>query len=341
MQTKGQVWIFYDCVTKKRTKPMTLIEAQIIVLRLKVKQARKLFLWTPGWEKWQPLESYLKLNQSFFAVAPTRISRASPEQKKKIPGLQADDIVISDQQSMVTNISDERSGSIGVSSDVVSSETVSTETVTMAAFGASTPTATNTGFVDDSKTNPSLEVKLSRNTVTNTSSDGRGTLQKASKGGPSTSKKKKAVDYEVFDFHGDHLEMKPKEPEGSSKSLVEKRGFGRYEFAFEVILVSKGGKSFRTTSQNISMGGTLLEAPIPREFLGTVFDLIIVNKLEPDPKKSRFLFRGKIAGDFNDPRRLTFVDPAKETTEHLAALLLSLEAYDENLKKLPTKPKAS
>lgn len=321
MQTKGQIWIFFDSVTKKKTKPMTLIEAQMIVLRLKVKQARKLFIWTPGWEKWQPLEAYLKLNQSFFAVAPSRISRAQSEEKKKSSNSETEDIVISENQSMVTSLSEEKSGL----SKTDKEEHDSSETVTAAS--GRTYTATATEFVSD-------------NTSTETGTGAVGEKSTSKKSGTSTTKKKKPIDYEVFDFHGDHLEMKPKAPPMKPTSLNEKRGFGRYEFAFEVILVSKGGKSFRTTSQNISMGGTLLETPIPREFLGTVFDLIIVNKLELDPKKSRFLFRGKIAGDYNDPRRLTFVDPAKETTENLAALLLSLEAYDENLKKSPAKPKA-
>ncbi|MBK7960767.1 MAG: PilZ domain-containing protein [Bdellovibrionales bacterium] len=323
MQTKGQIWIFFDSATKKKTKPMTLIEAQMIVLRLKVKQARKLFIWTPGWEKWQPLEAYLKLNQSFFAVAPSRISRAVPRDEKKPSSTETEDIVISDNQSMVTSLNEEKSEA----SKSVNEDHISAETVTAAVSSGGTYTATATEFV-------------SNNTTTETGTGSTEEKSKGAKSAGSTTKKKKPIDYEVFDFHGDHLEMKPKTPPMKPSSLNEKRGFGRYEFAFEVILVSKGGKSFRTTSQNISMGGTLLETPIPREFLGTVFDLIIVNKLEQDPKKSRFLFRGKIAGDYNDPRRLTFVDPAKETTENLAALLLSLEAYDENLKKSPAKPKA-
>lgn len=146
-----------------------------------------------------------------------------------------------------------------------------------------------------------------------------------------TEKTEFSVDYNQFDFHGDHLNLDTKKvPPPKANPLSEKRTSIRYVAALDVILVSKSGKTFRTISLNISMTGILLEAPIPKEFFGGVFDLIIGNRMEPDPKKNRFMFRGKLVGDLADPKRLTFVEPTKETATQLQALLQSLESNHED-----------
>lgn len=250
MITTGQIWVFYNRLSKKKSKPMTLVQAQMIVLGLKSSQTPKFFIWTPGWTEWQRLDAFLKVNQSFFAVAPTKISQKSKSSTTGTVSTTSTDIEIPEGGTLVTQIEE-------------------------------------------------------------------------------TEKTEFSVDYNQFDFHGDHLNLDKKVPPPKANPLSEKRTSVRYAAALDVILVTKSGKSFRTISLNISMTGILLEAPIPKEFFGGVFDLIIGNRMESDPKKTRFLFRGRLVGDLTDPKRLTFVEPTKETASQLQALLQSLESYQE------------
>lgn len=250
MITTGQIWVFYNRLSKKKSKPMTLVQAQMTVLGLKVSQTPKFFIWTPGWTEWQRLDAFLKVNQSFFAVAPSRISQKAKNSTTESTSTSSAEIEIPEGGTLVTHIGENE----------------------------------NTEF---------------------------------------------SVDYNQFDFHGDHLNLDKEVPPPKANPLSEKRTSIRYVAALDVILVTKGGKTFRTISLNISMTGILLEAAIPKEFFGGVFDLIIGNRMEPDPKKNRFLFRGKLVGDLTDPKRLTFVEPTKETAAQLQSLLQSLESYQE------------
>jgi hypothetical protein len=98
------------------------------------------------------------------------------------------------------------------------------------------------------------------------------------------------------------------------------------------VLISKE-RSFRTFSKNISLGGTLLEDEIPKDFLGKPFDLIIINRFETDKNKGRLLFRAKIVGDIINPRRLMFTEADPQMTARLNALLKAYTTYQEQMKK--------
>lgn len=111
----------------------------------------------------------------------------------------------------------------------------------------------------------------------------------------------------------------------------------RHHFKIEVILVNKHGRSFRTFSENISSGGTLLEDDLPKDFVNTRFDLILVNKFERDPSKGRIHFQGRIVGDYINPRRLMFLDLDEHTQKRLNSLLRS---YAEHQRKLRGKKKS-
>lgn len=104
----------------------------------------------------------------------------------------------------------------------------------------------------------------------------------------------------------------------------DRRIADRLNFRLEVILISKTGKMFKTFSKNISLGGTLLENPVPKDFLNGDFEMMLTNRFEADKNKGRLHFRGKIVGDIKNPQRLTF----KEGNDSMMAKLeVMLKAY--------------
>lgn len=68
MKTHGKIWIIYNAETKKQTKPMSVVQAQITLLSLTNIPSRKLYIWTPGWEKWVCVRKFLDSNQSYFVA---------------------------------------------------------------------------------------------------------------------------------------------------------------------------------------------------------------------------------------------------------------------------------
>lgn len=109
----------------------------------------------------------------------------------------------------------------------------------------------------------------------------------------------------------------------------DRRVNARHAFKLEVTIISKTGRSFRTYSENISIGGTLLHDELPKEFLNTQFELILVNHFERDIRKGRLHFQGRIVGDYSDPRRLMFMDADLETIRRLEEMLKSYARHQE------------
>lgn len=148
---------------------------------------------------------------------------------------------------------------------------------------------------------------------------------------------KKKPDYGYFydDFSADKIDpnakhslqfnMPQKKPSGRDRRVDE-----RFNYKIEIVLVNKNGRSFKTYSENISMGGTMLEDELPKDFMNTRFDLVIINKFEKDPTRGRLHFKGRIVGDFANPRRLMFIDSDEQT---LARLKHLLESYSEAQKR--------
>lgn len=116
-------------------------------------------------------------------------------------------------------------------------------------------------------------------------------------------------------------------------SPQDRRREERHQFKIEVILVNKHGRTFRTYSQNISTGGTLLEEDLPKEFINSRFDLILVNKFERNPAKGRLHFQGRVVGDYQNPRRLMFLDTDDHTKKRLQEMLQSYIDQQKSLKK--------
>ena len=147
----------------------------------------------------------------------------------------------------------------------------------------------------------------------------------------------KKIDYGYFfpDFRAEQIDIninkinknfspntRPDDNMGNVTSVSsDRRDRVRFNFKLEILLVSKSGKTFRSESDNISMGGIKLIDKIPKEFLYMDFNLIIINKLEKDPKKTRIHFNTKCVGDITDPCRLVFVNPDKKNKELLEKLI--------------------
>lgn len=153
---------------------------------------------------------------------------------------------------------------------------------------------------------------------------------------------KQSYGYYHEDFRADQLDpeaqikvdMKLPGRRKKEESGSDRRTATRHEFKIEVILINKNGRTFRTKSLNISMGGTLLSDELPKEFINTRFDLILVNRFEKDPVKGRLHFQGRVVGDYTDPRRLMFMDTDEHTLKRLEVML---RAYVEQQKKLQKK----
>lgn len=125
------------------------------------------------------------------------------------------------------------------------------------------------------------------------------------------------------EFHADHLSpntITDIKPPQSEEGGIEKRGAVRYDFAIDVV-ISSSGKTFRSQTENISTSGVRLKDPIPAQMLRPPIEIVIVNKLETDPKKARILFHAKIVGNITDPRRLSFMDPHERSVKELEEML--------------------
>lgn len=149
-------------------------------------------------------------------------------------------------------------------------------------------------------------------------------------------------DYFSNDFSAEKIDanagndLKIKIASAENKEAQSKRIGERHDFKLEIILINKNGRSFRSYSRNISVGGTLLETELPKEFLNAPFDLILVNKFEKDAAKGRLRFQGRVVGDYRNPRRLMFLDTDPETRTRLETLLRSYSAHQKGKNKKTT-----
>lgn len=69
MKTQGKVWIIYDAEKKRQTKPMSVVQTQVVLLSVSKKNPEKFFIWTPGWKKWQSVKNFLTSDQTYFVTS--------------------------------------------------------------------------------------------------------------------------------------------------------------------------------------------------------------------------------------------------------------------------------
>lgn len=269
MKGTGKIWIFFDASTQRQTKPMSTLQAQVTLLNMKLTSTAHLFLWTPGWDNWKPLQKFLESEQNVFVVAPA----PAPVQGPPPPPTHEDTIT-----------------------QVFHPE--------------------NDEGTDAAYTRVNEETSSGKHPAPNES-----------------------YGYFHDDFSAEKIDPEAKHslkinlPKKKKVSSDDRRIETRHHFKIEVILVNKHGRSFRTFSSNISTGGTLLEDELPKDFLNSQFDLILVNKFERDPAKGRLHFQGKVVGDYVNPRRLMFLDSDDHTKKRLETLLRSYIEQQKALRK--------
>lgn len=281
MEATGKIWILFNAAAKKQTKPLTTLEMQKLLLSLKVKHLNDYFIWSPGWNEWQPLMKFVETSENVFFMSQI----PKPPKRSKM--------------------------------DVKDFEIENTKPHAKAEpFDES---ATNAMFFDSD-----LDTSYTRVEMTNKNVDTEN------------------YGYYFHDFKAEDIDVNAQFASNNAKAAPRKEGMDRrkevrHPFKLEVILISRGGKTFRTYSANISLGGSLLEEPVPPEFLNGEFELIVINNLCKDRNKGRLYFSGKVVGDFKNPKRLTFKDPSKEMTDKLTQLL---KLYLENQAAQPKPKKA-
>lgn len=66
MSAANQVWVFYDSLTKTQSDAISTENAQLAIFKMRHQDTQRFFIWTVGWEKWQPLKAYLESKQTNF-----------------------------------------------------------------------------------------------------------------------------------------------------------------------------------------------------------------------------------------------------------------------------------
>lgn len=94
----------------------------------------------------------------------------------------------------------------------------------------------------------------------------------------------------------------------------------RHELKIEILLVSAKGKTFRSYSKNISLGGTMLEDNIPFDYYGSTFDVIVVSRYADNPMNSRVQLKSKAIGE-GLTSRLQFENITDEQKKRLTTML--------------------
>lgn len=275
MKSEGKIWVIFDTATEKKTKPMSLVQAQMMILTFKVRSLHQYHIWTPGWSEWIPLAKFLTSNQKYFVQA------QPPE-----PLIQREKQKVSEVTINISNM----------------------------------PSENAKDMQDDSaKTNPFYTNVVAPEDI-----------------------RKVEYGYYYNEVHGDDLTLSGLPEKPSVEIVVSRSGLGspkdrrmspRHDFKIEAVLLTKKGASFRTYSKNISLTGTLLEDEIPKDFIHRQFEMILVNKFEKDPRKSRVHLTGKIIGDIADPRRLIFLEQDDDTAKKLGKLINDYMNQQARVKK--------
>ncbi len=88
MKTQGKVWILFDTETKSQSKPMSIVQAQVILLSLSPLAMEKFLIWTPGWESWQTVKNFLASDQNYFAIVqpPTPAGHSTSTVAERLDG---------------------------------------------------------------------------------------------------------------------------------------------------------------------------------------------------------------------------------------------------------------
>jgi hypothetical protein len=142
-------------------------------------------------------------------------------------------------------------------------------------------------------------------------------------------------EFEADSVNWDKTPIKPVlAKNGESKKGEDRREYKRFPHRIELVLMTKKGKSFRSSSLNVSLGGALLREPVPQELLRDVMDLLIINPFPDKETPSHLLIKGRVVGDTQNLRRLMFYDVSPDVQKKLHSIL---ERYQKNYREFKKK----
>lgn len=286
MVQTGKIWIFYDSKNKKQSKPLNLTQAQALILNLAQKKNFQAYIWTPGWNEWIDLKSFLEVDQDYFVVPPSI-------RKKNL-----------DKTSVTKTLTRFKEAQ---------TETINTRVTENFDKTVLIPLDPGSSMFQEPK-QKFTEVKKD------------GPNQKIDYGYFYPDFKAENIDPEITRLRGrlkTGLSRESVKPESPTNLSADRRENIRYNFGIEVILITKKGKTFKSESENISISGVKLRDSVPQEFLMVDFSVVIANKLEKDPKKSRIHFNSKCVGDVTDSKRLVFINPDIKSQKILEEMINS------------------
>ncbi len=306
MRTQFRVWVFYDQKNKKESEPLSLVQAQIFILSIKAKDFEHYLMWTPGWKGWVNLEEFLQTEQKFF----TKLKAPAPKKNKKV---KQSDIELPQGGENLLELT-----------NMISEESITDSHFDKTITGKTHPGEDRSG-----------ETKIGR-TITGQTQHGKRPRTEKQELTEVKMKEESSLDPVSEYWHPEFSIVDvEKHAQGSRASDLkferERRSSVRYDLMIEILIISSKGRTFRCHTQNISKSGILLTEPLPKEYVRDFFDMVMINKFEQDPRKSRLLIRCKTVGDLSDPRRLSFVAP---TEDAIARLLVFIEIYLQKTKEL-------
>lgn len=283
MTDANRRWIFYESLSKTQSNPVSTQDAQLAILKMSEKDTERYFIWTAGWENWQPLKAYLSSNQKiFFSSLKAAIKAKVPE--KTITAYKT--IKRSEREVL----------------EMRPAAAVVEEEITKSSFNVSIGSSSGT-HTSGTKTNVYSKINLEDNSYDSNEENNTSYDEK---------------------FDGDDLQLeqtvKPKINFSSLKDKSLRHRSDRHELKIEVLLISSAGKTFRSRSQNISLSGSLLEDNIPFDYTEKMFDVVVIDSQQIDPRLQRVSLKAKTIGK-GVTRRIQFIGATLTTKKSLQDLL--------------------
>ncbi len=143
----------------------------------------------------------------------------------------------------------------------------------------------------------------------------------------------------LVDFDGEELTFSNvKKPKMDFSDMLANKKMDqralRHELKIETLMISSRGKSFRTTTKNISLSGILAETMIPFDFFNCVFDIVVISSIQKDPRKARIKLQAEtIIQGGQRTQRLKFVNMTPQQRNDLHNLMQDYLTYTRGRKK--------
>lgn len=316
MSQDGKVWMLFNMITQKRSEALTKSEMQMALFSMKIKEIENIYIWTAGWATWQPLKEFLSSDQKHF-IGYNPNSKIKAIDENSVPEFSLSSTEITQKVDLEKFKDTSPGGSFHVRGE--------TQT--------DIPQMKDITPIKEIRKNKSEKSQSTKKKSNNAYHDKTFTQLVANDEFLKDSQGKN--DFYRTDTSGDELSEKNISNDNiaeinrrTSRSFVSRSE--RHAFKIEVIIFFPNGKSLKSYSRNISLTGTLIEDNIPYEQNGKLFEIVIVNRFENDPRRARMTMKAIAVGE-GVTRRLQFRDLNDSQIDKLHNLL---SAYIEKEKEL-------